>query len=233
VIRLLLPFILLAGLAGCRTEWPGSQAPELIQNEGEFGRVWRELQEMTERPLSRFEYGEPLSGDDLTLISWAFPKAKGLVAFKPNDFASRVILAKLHRAASQRQEAMSAYKEALAVVPSRPTRAEVAVLASLHSDMAGIFFTQREFNPAEDSLREALRLAPSSVPYRIQLVQVLLEARQTGEARRVLAEAEKLNPKSNGVRAMKALLGAQPASREASASSSPRGEETLSGSAGS
>lgn len=212
VTRLLFPFLILVLMAGCRTDWPGNQAPELIQNDGEYGRVWRELQEMTERPLSRFEKGEPLSGDDLTLISWAFPKAKGLVAFKPNDFASRVILAKLHRAAAQRQEAMSAYKEALAVVPSRPTPAEVAVLASLHSDMAGIFFTQREFDPAEDSLREALRLAPASVPYRIQLVQVLLEARRTEEARRVLAEAEKLNPKSSGVKAMKALLGVQPSS---------------------
>jgi tetratricopeptide (TPR) repeat protein len=202
--------LLAAGLAalcvGCRPTFDGKEA-EIIRNAGHYQEVLARVERDTKGPLEAMELGDPLGAEGLDALHKSLPRARGLVAFDPKAFGPRLILAKILRALNQPDEAMEQYLLAVGLTPRDLSPAQAAALAGCHADMSAIHFGRRELGRAEDELREALRLAPDSLIYRINLVQVLLEARQKEEAKKILAEAEKISPQSQGVKAMKALLG--------------------------
>ncbi len=130
----------------------------------------------------------------------------GLIMDKPQSFPPRVIYAKLLRASNAQERALAAYTEALAAAPKEPPQEFIDIMAECHADIAELRFGKKELTKAEDELREALRLRPKTVRYMLQLVQVLLEAKQKSEAKRVLDEARQIAPDHEGVKNLTLLF---------------------------
>lgn len=192
--------------AGCRKQLPGNPEAIAIRDKEHYFQVWEEVKKETERPLLMFEENQPLTGDDHTLLQQAHPKVLGLIKHKPLSFPPRVIYAKLLRASNATDRALAAYLEALDVVPAEPPQEYLEIMAECHADIGEIYFGRRELTKAEDELREALRLRPSTVRFILQLVQVLLDSGQTEKARELFNEAKKLAPESAGVKSLGRLF---------------------------
>lgn len=208
--------LLIPALAGCRQEWPPNPKPVLIGSDADYAESLKKVEDLTKRPFERYENDIPLSGDDFTMLQIAHVHVLGMINYNPDAFGPRVILAKLLRAINSLDQAIAAYQEAIKLQPFNPSPAQSAVIADIRSDLAELYFNRREFEKAEDEFREAMRMRPSDVGYRLGLVQVLLEARRTDEAKRELAEAERQDAKHPGVAALKVLISG------GSSSSSPK-----------
>lgn len=87
-------------------------------------------------------------------------------------------------------EARTESRRALEAMPSNPWA---------HLVFAEVVWQQGEADPAIDALLEALRLAPTDLPIRLQLTAWLLEVGRHAEARRTVTPAARLFPDDPGV----------------------------------
>ena len=73
-----------------------------------------------------------------------------------------------------------------------------------HLVVAEVFWEQGDADPAIDALLEALRLAPTDLPVRLQLTAWLLDVGRNAEARRTVAPAARLLPEVEEVQVLHA-----------------------------
>lgn len=216
--RINVALLLCLALAGCGTKLAsdGETSTRIIHNEGEWQEVFQQVHDLTIGPLSKMANGEALTGEDLHALEQSEPLTRGLVAFAPQNFSTRVILAQTLAALGRLDEAMEEYKFAVNLVPLGENEEIDFLVGECYGQMAGISHSRMEYEQALKYIDEALLRSPGSVKHLINKGSVLIELNREEDARSSLNQALELSPNNQDAKDLLKLIGDEPGQSDAS-----------------
>ena len=215
-----LGLLLVVLVAGCRQKLDVDSA-ELIRTPEAARTAMKEVLDVAGPLIQKSLDGEELTGEDRARLASRLPTLNGLVQYDPKAFGPLAVRGKILILLNQPDRALESCAVAVGLLPAEPTREESIAAAECRFDISTVYFTRRDFDKAEIELREALRIVPDDLRYRLSLVQLLMEARRTDAAREELDKAAARRPDHPGVKRLRELL-----SEAASPSSDPKAEGT-------
>lgn len=181
-------------------------AVRVIHNDGEAQEVFGEVHNLTIGPLSKMANGEPLNGEDIHSLEESEPLTRGLVAFAPKNFSTRVILAQTLAALGRVDEAMVEYKVAVDLVPLNENEEIDFLVGECYGQMAGIMYSKQQPDQALKYIDEALLRSPASTKHLINKASILVDLGRNDDAASILKQALEFEPENSDAKDLLRLI---------------------------
>lgn len=193
-------------LAGCQAPPPDTP---LIRSDEEFVRISREAEKLSGPGLRAYEFGEEMTAPLKADLQRARKMYLNLRDFGPGLYTVHFALGKICRALEDDREALGHFAQAVANLERVPElRPEgKRALAEALAEISRIQVLANNIEAAELAGERAVELFPKDPAYLVTLASARVQAKKLDEARKLLAEVERLDPGNRMAHGLRTLIG--------------------------
>lgn len=202
-MRRLLVLGALVAFVGCSGP---SGGPPVFRDDREYNAALAEVEALTKGPFQAQYEGFPVSLEEKADVRKALSLIEGLIAFSPTNYGPHALKAMAHRTLDQDDEAVAAYRQALALAPTTGSAEHRIVKGRLHNELAGLLFEQGKYDLADVEVQNGLALTPDDPVLLVTAASIKVEERDLAGAKKLLDRALKADPANSRAKDLKRLL---------------------------
>ncbi len=187
----LLPLLACACLVGC------NQSGEvIIRNDADFVGVNKEVRELSEKPMAKFDANQPLDPTDVQALKKALKLIDGMIAYTPDNFSLYLNAGTFNIALEDGPAAVSKFESFQQYIPNDLKPELKPLVTNGFYQFAIALFSVQRYAGADTAITRALQDEPNNATYLALRGSIRVQDKRIPEAIPDLKKALKINPSS-------------------------------------